>query len=337
MSLTRYRLHGLTVDSEIALPAARVEPAAGAPDYAIVLGTEAEVPFDPPGGEVIAELMVGGQAYWASADPADPGRLTLRYGGVCEALFDLGGGRIELRPAAGGDRGVLRMIVAGSVMAHALTAAGHVALHASAAAAGGQAVAVMGVSGAGKTTVTAMMCAAGARLVSEDVLRCDVEPDRVTCFPGNRTLHLRGATAELAAAIPGADVGHTADGRIAVSPAHAEGPVPLAAIVLPAPSREVTGPELERLPEMEAALALISHPRLTGWRAGEAVRRGFEHGVELARRVPVYRAKLPAGPPFPPDIGAEMMRRVSPYLGGHPGPQRSPMSGINPLVRRASR
>lgn len=58
---------------------------------------------------------------------------------------------------------------------------------------GGRAVAFIGSSGIGKTTLKALCCAAGARLVTDDVLRVEPRDGEGWCFHGTCTLRLRPA------------------------------------------------------------------------------------------------------------------------------------------------
>ena len=84
----------------------------------------------------------------------------------------------------------------------------------------GAAVAFLGPSGMGKSTVVTLCCAAGALLVTDDVLRLDTSGPGVECVGGSRQIRLRPHTAwalDHFAAQPPTTV--SADGRVMVMPA----------------------------------------------------------------------------------------------------------------------
>jgi hypothetical protein len=163
----------------------------------------------------------------------------------------------------------------------------------------------------GKSTLAALLCAAGARLVADDALRVEVAGARATCFPGSRRLRLRAAAAPLGHAIEGAAVAETADGRTAVLPTRlVDVPLTLRAALIPEPSREATGLEVQRLGPMEAVQELLSYPRLRRWHSSEQIGALFRLTADVAAAVPVYRATVPWGPPFPPGLAGELLASV---------------------------
>ncbi len=106
-------------------------------------------------------------------------------------------------------------------------------------------------------------------------------------------------------------MGETADGRTAVLPARpADAPLRLGAVLVPEPSREARRLEVRRLGAMEGLQELLRHPRLTMWRASEPIGRLFELTAEIAQGLPVYRARVPWGPPFPPGLAEELLASV---------------------------
>jgi hypothetical protein len=184
-----------------------------------------------------------------------------------------------------------------------LTLEGRLLIHASAVEWKGRALAFAGASGAGKSTLAAVVCAAGARLVTDDALRCDAGEDGVTCFPGNLVLRLRPEAAGIADGIEGAAISDSADGRVSVTPyVPVDKPLQLAAIVIPAPSHETPNLEIERLDAMEGLVEVIRFPRLIGWRDPQPIKRVFELTTTVASTVPVFRVTVPWGPPFPGNL-----------------------------------
>jgi hypothetical protein len=301
----RYSLHGLVIESPLALDAPTVSDP---PDYLVRLAE----PHDfegAPSGRCLAELHQAGISYWCCEHPDDPDRWLIRYPGVGEFDVDRAGGSIVARPAPDGSSGVLAILLAGAVLAHLVAAEGDPMLHASAVEAGGESIAIVGPSGAGKSTLAAMLCGAGASLVTDDTLRVRLGGERIECFRGTSQLRLRPSTEELAE-IDGAEIVRTVDGRLGVAPQLASAAVPLASVVVPVPSREATSLTIERLSPRNALVELLRVPRVAGWRDPDLLRMYFEACSELVDAIPVYRATVPWGPPFSPDIGVAMLRSL---------------------------
>ncbi len=282
---------------------------ADAPDYRVVEGEPREVPYEPPAGRVLGEFPVLG--YWVSESPDEAGRWTVRYTGVCDVTLDRKRRRIEIRRSPTWDPALLPLLVEGSALAHALMAEGRLVLQASAVEAEGRALAIAGPPAAGKSTLAALLCADGARLISDDALRVDPRGAHAVCFPGTTRIRLKPNAAVLGERIRGADVRATADGRTGVLPPGAtDSPPKLVSMLIPSPTSATRELEVERLRGTDALVELIRHPRLGGWRATELVRRLLELSAGLAESVAVYRATVPWGPPFQPDIAARLLSAV---------------------------
>ncbi|HTE19594.1 MAG TPA: hypothetical protein VK689_14595, partial [Armatimonadota bacterium] len=65
---------------------------------------------------------------------------------------------------------------------------------------------------------------------------------------------------------------------------------------------------LERLNPAGALLVLNGHARVTGWQTAAAHRARFEAYGEIARRVPLYAAEIPWGPPFQASLAPALLR-----------------------------
>ena len=94
-------------------------------------------------------------------------------------------------------------------------------------------------------------------------------------------------------------------------------PLRLHAALVPEPSRETRSLDVRRLGAMEGLQELLRHPRLAAWRAPEPIARLFELTGDVAAALPVYRATVPWGPPFPPGLADELLASV-----GFDGDQR---------------
>lgn len=179
-----YRLHGLTIASEIELPQLeprRVDEIASA-DIRIRRG---ELP-DPAKGR-----------------PTDVPYVHLWGSGALMYFPDLGryliedGREVVVDASRDAEPAVVRLFILGSVMGMACHQRGLMALHASAVAFDDQVVAFMGWQGAGKSTLAAHCLAAGARLVSDDLLVVTLGRDgRAHAHPGVPALKLWGNALE---------------------------------------------------------------------------------------------------------------------------------------------
>ena len=320
-----YRIHGLLIESEIPLDERVIERDADglaadpnssgegdpAPDFRVLAGEPRDCPQSPPAGRMLAEIPDDGFRYWAVETRHDPGRWTLRYAGICDATLDSGNRTIMIHRASEADPGLMPIFVEGNVLAHALAADGLLALHASAVEVGGGALAIIGPSGAGKSTLAALLCAEGARLVADDVLRVDATDSGAVCYPGTPGLRLRPAATSLRSGIEAAAVEETADGRTRVIPTRrVDTPVKLHAALIPEPSREAKSLDVRRLGAMEGLQELLRHPRLAAWRAPEPIARLFELTGDVAAALPVFRATVPWGPPFPAGLADELLASV---------------------------
>jgi hypothetical protein len=148
----------------------------------------------------------------------------------------------------------------------------------------------MGPSGCGKSSLAAALCAAGAPLLTDDALHCEIASP-VRCGRGSLELRLRSENAELARLF--ANATGSLDQRLVVRATPApDARYPLTLAVAPEP-----GPSLhfERLSGADAATAMLKAARVTGWCAASQLARQFQSLATLARSTAVYRLSLPVG------------------------------------------
>jgi hypothetical protein len=273
-------------------------------DLEVRLGLSRQVGNALPVGELLAllELPAG-----SSSLTFDGTRYTLRAHGLCDVELDheLRTARVHLAPDADAE---FAPLFVGNVLAALLALRGHCVLHASAVEVAHEAFAFVAGSGMGKTTVAALCCIAGAKLLSDDVLRVETARRRAWCYRGSLELRLREQAAELAERIGRRSHRSTLDHRTAVRPyASKLSRLPLAAIVTPTCAHGAEELEIARLRGIQAVRELVAHPRTLGWLNPEHARHDFHVLTQIARRVPVYRAILPWGPPFRLDLGQKLL------------------------------
>lgn len=311
-----WALHGLVVSSpDIALDARRA-PAHVDPDVVVRLCARGRVLAhgEAAPGRLMAFVEVGTGLSLSVAE--DPQGVVVYFHGHAEATINPAGTVIDLVLAPGADSSLASVWIGGTVISVLLALRGHPVLHASAvtvpARDGEAAVAFVGRSGMGKSTMATLACRDGARLLADDVLRTDIaSDDRVVAWPGATATRLRPAAQALGeqAAL---DSSITADGRLSASLSLAPGatPVHLAALVVPQPDRSASQIEVEQVRGVMAVLTLASYPRIVGWSDPVTSAQAHAHWGELARRVPVFIARVPWGPPFLPGLGAQIVEAV---------------------------
>jgi hypothetical protein len=301
-----YELHGLHVRSELPLDG-RVSDSFGDPDWDVRF-------FDPTGearaarnGSVLAQVDEIEYTLIATGQ----GEYLVRFGRDFEFQISCDRRMIEARVYPGGDPELALILLAGNVLSSVLTLQGECVLHASGIQIDGSALAIVGASGMGKSTMTALLCAAGARLISDDVLRLESSTEGTECFAGTSLIRLRPAAAELALLFPAETTTETSDGRVAIRAQQAAGSrFRLDAIVIPRPSREASELLVERLGGGAALVELLRYPRALGWQVAEPTRRAFEFLAEVATNVPMYSAEIPWGPPFDSALPSQLLARV---------------------------
>lgn len=300
-----YHAHGLVIASELELPLPSSE-AVARPDLRLRLGPERDVPAVRPSGTQIAELAANDGFFYSFGREGD--RILLRYPGLCDFAGDAGLTEVTAHPHTGIDPELAAVLAAGTLLAVHLVLHERLVLHASAVRRNGHAVAFVGASGMGKSTLAAALCGIGWDLVADDVLRVDLSTDGARVHPGSTECRLRPNAHALA---DGAATRLTADGRLAVrASTTVNGALPLGACVVPLPSRSVTEVSVERLPAGQAIRRLLQFPRVVGWSEPAGLAHTFQGLAGLVEVVPVFQARIPWGPPFPAGVLTNLVDAV---------------------------
>ncbi|TDE07479.1 hypothetical protein [Jiangella asiatica] len=310
MTLERQFLYGLSVASEVPLYQERPALAEGRPDVVIRWGRPVPRRDEPPAGQMLAHLELD-QPYYTFTRTGDDG-YRLRFYRTCDFVVEPGLRTVRVELVAGADPGIAGILTAGALLSFLLTVRGEVVLHASAVQVGDGAVAFVGRSGMGKSTMATLLCADGGALVTDDVLRLDGDSGRFVCRLGATELRLRKSAAELVEQFdvaPASRVTSDARDALRVAPSTTDR-VPLAGIVFPLPDHERDTVEVTRLGAMEALITLLRFPRLLGWTDPAILDRQFQQAGEIVERVPVFIARVPWGPPFRPDLAPAIAAAV---------------------------
>jgi len=326
VSAFAYDLCGLGVRSEFELHLP--ESPSGEFDVDVAWGGPVDT-SDPPPGIVVASLDVGTAAddderedledlddlddeidlepgWWYRAVEAPDGGYVVRFHRCGEFRISADLARVSVCPDPDGRHEILPILMAGTVGAMLLSLRGDTVLHASAVAVDGRVIAFVAPSGGGKSTLAALLCRQGAELVTDDVLVIDPGPPP-SCAGGAAELRLRAKAAHLADDDRGSSRS-TADGRTAFAPGPARrGMLPLAAIVLPWPSRDTRDVEVVELSGAERLLAMTDSPRVFGWADPGVLARDLTTLGQVVNQIPVLEVTVPWGPPFDDSVVAALI------------------------------
>lgn len=304
----RQRLYGLVVEADFDLHQDR--PADGEPvDVRVRRGGPVAASWDVAPGDPVLDWSVDGRR-WYSCGRSDDGDYLLRFAGACEFHISADLSDVVVREAEGATTGISEVLTTGAMLAFQLYLRGHPVLHASAVEMNGTALAFVGSSGQGKSTMAALQCSDGAALITDDVLRVDLDGTVPRCHLGATELRLR--TGSSADELSGSAAGtrSSVDGRHVLRlPASARDLPPLAAMVIPMPDKDGGDLHIERVPPAEALFAVLSLGRLYGWADTSVVKSHFQLVSELVSVTPVFVARVPWGPPFG-DVAARIRESV---------------------------
>lgn len=295
MSLSHYGVYGVELASEITLA---LPPSADAPLARIELRRAGEAAF--AAAAAVAQPSPD-SGWFASADLED-GSIYVRWEGLGEFIAARDGLSIRCRQMPGAHEESFQVYLLGQALSYALVKAGFEPIHATVLVQDGHAVALLGDSGYGKSTLAASMLAVGARLLTDDLLMARPAGEGYVAYPGPARIKLLPDTAArfLPEAAEGVPMNPLTNKMILSLDADRveSRPTPLAGVyVLPSPldadRRHRIG--FQTLSPREAFVALVTNTfnrRLT-----DTGRMGRQHAqtAALSRAVPVAAITYPRG------------------------------------------
>jgi hypothetical protein len=288
-----YRLYGRTVRSDVPL-CAELGPSEDPPDLDLRLREPslAALSPEPPRGR----LVVGEPgAHFNVAVAEDAAGYTVRVRRLMDVRIGPTLQEAQCHPVPGVGPGHLRDLST-TLMTTWLVLAGSAVFHASAVAnvpglPRGGAVVFAGPSSAGKSTWAALMCSAGADLVSDDALPVGVRAGRPVVEGGYTELRLRPSGRSLSSAFPSCPRRETADGRLALLVGRPlTYPLPVDAVVILEPGGKGRDLQLRQLRARDAIAKLAGSHRLARARLPHAQQAHFDSAVAIAASVPVLAA-----------------------------------------------
>jgi hypothetical protein len=314
--MPEYSVYGGSLDSEI--PFATLPPGSGAPRWQLRRAS---------GAPLATELLLLGED---EVDAATRVRLfrhsagfRLEYDDSGTFDVDVGGTRIDWFPGSNAVPEAVQLDVLGRVLPTAMHASGALCLHGSAVELGDGAVAFLAPKRHGKSTLARALTRAGARVVTDDVVAIELDPEP-RMRPGVPQLRLLRDSARHLGASTDALAGPGS--KVVVRPDEADrtarSALPLAALYLLQPIRTSLAVEsAERIPlaGVAAAMALLPQVRLAPLLGKSEASVLLDRSVRLAAGVPVYTLRVAR------DF-ARLDEVVSRLLAWHGGAPASPVS-----------
>lgn len=191
MSTHRHRLYGLTIESVFPLPGAPAVSRFDAPPD-LTLTWEPEGAWDPAPWRIT--LSAASSAY-PDIGMDDDGRVCLLWGKELRFIISPRRDRIRLISRAAKLEYAPTLVV-GFVLGYYLCLQDVLCLHGSVLVRDGQAFAVLGDGGAGKSTIAAGLVRRGAVLLSDDLVVISRTASRVEVEPGSGSMRLDSTAAE---------------------------------------------------------------------------------------------------------------------------------------------
>lgn len=282
-----YSAYGLAIGSVLDLPELipSTTPEAGVVDVVVRLGRVERKP---------QHIGTNGYGFWATADEA------CHFLQKVGAFLVRGGREIVVDAAPDVEDRVLRLSILGPALALLLHQRGCLVLHSSVVARAGDAAAILGDSGWGKSTIAAALHAKGYDFVADDVAAITIGPDGPHVLPGYPQAKLWPDAATL--------LGETPESLPLLHPrfdkrgwrtarGFSSEPRRLVSIYVIAPG---SAPAIERLEPREACFEVMSH--WYGHRFGVGLLNTgsatvhLRQCVGLAKQVPMHRLRRSGGP-----------------------------------------
>ncbi|MCM3901867.1 MAG: hypothetical protein ND866_09190, partial [Pyrinomonadaceae bacterium] len=228
-----------------------------------------------------------------------------------------GGREVCVIPMAGVDDSRIRLSLVGVVMAFVLYQRGILVLHAATISLGGGAVAFLGESGFGKSTMAAALYKRGYNLFTDDVLPVDPDSDIAMVTSGFPQFKLHPEAAAALDYDPNSlHELHSSQEKLGcrVDNGFESGRLPLSCIYVLARGE---GLKIERLQLSQGVIELVRHSYPTrAQHCGGAAH--FQQCAKIANQVPMYRLVRPKELSLLPQIALLVEQHVLSVLNSQP-------------------
>jgi hypothetical protein len=286
-------LHGLSVASPFQVSARLTSRR---PDVSVA-SVHAPWPGDEMNGVVVAESITAAGHPSMQVFDAD-GRSGVLFPGFLSASTRQADGMtsVELSVANASAAGLAAVLLSPVIGALSMLR-GLLVLHASAVVIDGQASLLIAPRGGGKSSIAALLCSAGAELLSEDVCALDYVDSGFVVHSGIHELRLRHTTPGLLELPRLVRVAAHTDERIAMQPPIAQlDSVRVHRLVVVDLSLEAQRPVLTPLAPVDAVAVLLAAQRCPIVAPRHRVRALFDIVSKLAATVPITVATIPWAP-----------------------------------------
>lgn len=297
-----YSAFGLSLAADWPIPGLLRQPHASRPDISVRL--ERLVECDAAGEQPYYSSEHDGDGVPALQVWKTAGYYRLRYADGTQFVVERNGEHVRVIVAAGSTLEDAATYLLGPVLGFAMRLRGTTCLHASVVAIGGEAIALAGPAGAGKSTTAACFSAMGFPVLSDDIAALaeragtiHVEPayPQIRLWPDSVAM-LYGAPDALPRLTP------TWDKRgllLSRRRAFQEQSLPLRAVYVLGEVRAGAGPIVEDVSGSASLLVLLANAYV-GYLLDRAMRHHeFESLARLAATVPVRRVVRPVEPVAP--------------------------------------
>ncbi len=242
------------------------------------------------------------------------GAVHMKVGGLFEALISADGREVACRRLEAADAEAFEASLVNFVLVAALTLQGEETLHSTVVDLGGRSVGLLGPSGAGKSTLAASLLAAGAELVTDDMLRVAFSGDRILahCGPHRLKLFEHEARRFLPETMPRGRL-NPLSGKVVIEPGgpphRNREPRPLAALFWldEAPAVDVAARVLAGADLLKVLVASTMDVR---YATPARLARQLRFAERLARVLPVYELRYPRNHSALASVAAEIRRVV---------------------------
>lgn len=232
---------------------------------------------------------------WTEFHRQDGGYL-LRFPDLADFEVSEDGHRVACRPVPGVDKATVEHLFLNQVYPLALTRRGRPAFHAAAVRVAGGAVAFLGASGMGKSTLTMAFARAGLPFLTDDGLLVEMNEGGYRVLPNHPSIRLWNDSREALAA-PGTEIApalsYTDKARLHPEPsAYCDQPQPLRCAYLLA-DNGVQDTEIQPLHGAGALMAWIQNSFLLDIKDTALLQRHFDWASDISGAVPLYSLDYP--------------------------------------------
>jgi hypothetical protein len=292
----RYRLYGLSVDTDRSLPGLSPVVHAGPVDLRMWIGSVPPAEFSAVPEEpwyASPRLAVTEEPSMLAFRGVDGSSYRLLYADGVEFRVDAAGTRVACTWPDALTLDDAATYLLGSLFGFVLRLRGISSLHASAVALGDRSVAICGPAGAGKSTTAAAFASRGRPVLADDIVPLVDTAEGVFVQPAYPHLRLWPdvlpalGTGDLPPLIPGTPGWDKRYRDLAAEGAFHDAALPLGAVYLLGGRESADAPRVEIVPPAEAVLQLIGNAYM-GWLPDAAARaRDLAVLGRVARTVPV--------------------------------------------------